>query len=68
MANKEIKIGEVGIIDGVKVKCVKSIAGMCGFDDGKTPCQFYEYRCIEMNCSADNRHDKTDVFYSKVEE
>jgi hypothetical protein len=67
MANKEIKVGEVGKINGVRVTClVDDIPTRCCGDHS---CHFFLVSCGSgMMCVHKQRKDKTDVYYELVEE
>ena len=71
MANKEIKVGEVGIIDGRKVIVIESFCGFCGADfDGTADCWFTNVCGGEegMFCAESDREDGKSVFYEKADE
>lgn len=67
--NKQLLIGEVGVIDGVKVECVKTdpfACYRCAFrhfksDEGNWCCDVH--KCLEFD-----RTDHTDVYFKKIEE
>lgn len=66
--NKELQIGEVGIIDGIKVECCptlvcdtrKSICEQCAFHDASI-------KCIHR-CTGFQRADGKEVYFKKIEE
>ena len=64
MANKEIKVGDVGTINGVEVRCLAEPKnGICG----RETCAFWGNNCQDgMMCTRDEREDGRDVFYSLV--
>ena len=64
MANKEIKIGDVGTINGVEVRCLAEPKnGICG----RETCAFWANNCQDgMMCTLGEREDGRDVFYSLV--
>ena len=64
MANKEIKVGDVGTIDGVEIRCLaEPTNGVCG----RETCAFWANNCPDgMMCTPDEREDGRDVFYSLV--
>ena len=64
MANKEIKIGDVGTINGVEVRCLADDVGdICGF----VTCAFWHNNCHgDMMCTGSERKDGREVFYSLV--
>jgi len=70
MENKEIKIGEVGTIDGYNVKCVLS-NGLCQNYKETQDCFFYDLGngCSgerEKQCYGQIRKDKKEVCYKIV--
>lgn len=71
MKKKEFKVGEVFKHNFYKLKCVKSKMGMCDgcfFDNGIRCTQSEnEYKDIG-SCYFEDRDDKTDVIFVKVEE
>ena len=65
---KELAIGETGVINGVKVKCLEG-KSQCGRNCAS--CQFYEKSllwCWDANCSPAARADKKFVVYQAVTE
>ena len=64
MANKEIKVGEVGKINGVEVRCLaEPTNAICG----RETCVFWDNNCQDgMMCTLGEREDGRDVFYSLV--
>lgn len=65
--SKELAIGEIGVIDGVKVQCVKRRKkyGACGECALDIACSMV-YESISP-CSKEQRIDHTDVYFKKVE-
>lgn len=64
--NKELQIGEIGVIDGVKVQCLRvseyiNPCTRCAFED--TPASI----CMSL-CIQSERSDQTDVYFKKIEE
>lgn len=66
METKELAVGEIGVIDGVKVQCVKDHDS----DGCRSVCVFRKESCYYTAslCSSRRRTDHTDVYFKKVEE
>lgn len=67
--SKELAIGEIGVIDGVRVECLKAPAPLI---EGCLKCAFYDILCDKLDennsCYARHRSDHTDVYFKKMEE
>lgn len=66
MENKELAVGEIGVIDGVKVQCVKDRhTNGC-----HNLCAFRKESCFHRAslCSSRKRTDNTSVYFKKIED
>lgn len=60
---KELAIGEVGVIEGKRVKCVVELSEFSCHG-----CAFESPYCAVGQCSSSNRSDGNDIIYIEVKE
>lgn len=65
---KEIPIGGIGIINGVKVTVKEYLLSNTCNDCCFSICAGYTMRCPTKKCCADSRSDKKDVYFVEVKE
>lgn len=62
MEKIELKIGEIRMIKGIKVQCVKYDFPLCYPD-----CALFAKDCTGIACAWDQRDDKQNVVFKKIE-